>query len=408
MNILLINHYAGSPKHGMEYRPYYLAREWVNAGHQVTIAAASYSHLRVQAPHVHGPMTQESIDGVRYCWLKTPRYEGNGIRRSLNMGAFVMQLLRHRSGLICDRRPDLVIASSTYPLDIYPAHRIARRAGAKLVFEVHDLWPLTPMELGKMSAWHPFIFTLQRAEDFACRHSDRIISMLPKADAHLQQRGMAAHKFAYIPNGIHHSEWEADALPLPSEHAAAIDRLRSQGHFIVAYAGAHGVANALCTVIEAAARLRQEPVTFVLVGQGPEKDLLESQARAAGLTNLIFLPAVPKRAVFSLLKAMDALYIGLARQPLFRFGVSPNKLFDYMMAAKPIVQAIDAGNDLVAESECGISCPAEDPAALAEAVLRLHSMPAAQREAMGRRGKDFVMRHHDYRILARRFLDAVQ
>src|SRR5205823_12053650 len=95
MNILLINHYAGSVRHGMEYRPYYLAREWVRSGHRVTIVASSTSHLRNQAPVLDGrTRLDETIDGIDYVWLATPSYRGNGAARVRNMAAFVLRLWR--------------------------------------------------------------------------------------------------------------------------------------------------------------------------------------------------------------------------------------------------------------------------------------------------------------------------
>src|SRR4051812_28023701 len=121
MNILIINHYAGSTSYGMEYRPYYLAKEWTGLGHRVTIVASSFSHLRVVPPSIRGDYTSEDHGGIHYVWLRTPGYRGNGIRRVLNIGAFVLQLLRYQARIISDAEPDLVIASSTYPLDNYPA-----------------------------------------------------------------------------------------------------------------------------------------------------------------------------------------------------------------------------------------------------------------------------------------------
>ena len=98
MNILLINHYAGSPEHGMEYRPYYLAREWVRLGHDVTIVAASFSHLRTREPQVNGKVTTEEIGGIRYIWLKTPPYPENGPERALNVFSFTHQLFHPAAG----------------------------------------------------------------------------------------------------------------------------------------------------------------------------------------------------------------------------------------------------------------------------------------------------------------------
>src|SRR5437588_776240 len=99
MDILLINHYAGSLRHGMEYRPFYLGREWTRMGHRVTIAAASCSHVRTVPAVMDGAVREESIEGLRYLWFKTPEYAGNGARRALNMLAFVGQLFRYRDRL---------------------------------------------------------------------------------------------------------------------------------------------------------------------------------------------------------------------------------------------------------------------------------------------------------------------
>ncbi|MEO8170457.1 MAG: glycosyltransferase, partial [Oxalobacteraceae bacterium] len=166
MNILLINHYAGSPMHGMEFRPYYMAREWMRLGHRVQIVASAKSHIRAKQPQLAGQhRLDELVGGVPYTWFQTPDYSDNNIWRVRNMASFVARLYREGERLVQTFRPDVVIASSTYPMDIWPAHRIAKLANARLVYEVHDLWPLSPMELGGMSKWHPFIMLVQAAED---------------------------------------------------------------------------------------------------------------------------------------------------------------------------------------------------------------------------------------------------
>jgi glycosyltransferase involved in cell wall biosynthesis len=407
VNILLINHYAGSPTYGMEFRPYYLSREWLKRNHQVTIVAASFSHLRNKAPQITGTITEEIIHGIRYLWIKTPAYEGNGAVRALNMFAFTSRLYLLRSKLVSEIRPDVVIASSTYPLDIYPARAIARKSGAKLIFEVHDLWPLSPMELGGMSRHHPFILIMQAAENYAYRHADKVVSMLPKAEDHMRDHGMVPGKFVYIPNGIDVAEWERGEVPLSLVHADLLARLKREGRFIVGYAGSHGLANALRTLVDAASLLSGVPVDFVLVGQGPEKDALMKRTAQLGLRNVHFLPSIPRGAIPALLGAMDALYIGWQRQPLYRFGVSPNKLIDYMMAGVPVIHAIDAGNDLVAESGCGISTRPEDPQAMVDAVREMMNKTPEERASMGTRGRAYVLAHHTYQTLATRFEEAI-
>ncbi len=408
MNILLINHYAGSNIHGMEYRAFFLAREWVKMGHNVTIAAASYSHLRTAQPAGERPITLEDIEGIRYVWLKATSYQGNGVRRVSNMLQFVLRLFQHRRYLFQNCMPDLVIAASTYLLDIFPALQIAKKSGAQLVMEVRDLWPLTPVLLGGMPTWHPVIQALQWVESFAYTRSDFVVSVLPAADNYMKSRGMEAHKFVRIPNGVDIDEWENSDGGLPTLHSEELHRLHQNGRFIVGYAGNHGLSNALDAFVDAAPKLTNLAVTFVLVGQGPEKHRLQTRAIAAGTSNILFLPPVPRTAIPYLLKSMDVCYLGWARSPLYRFGISPNKLLDYMMAGKPIIHATDAPNDLVTASGCGISVPPEDSSAIVLAVDRLIQMSHEERESMGRRGREYVCAHHDYRVLARRFLDAIR
>ncbi|HOP35440.1 MAG TPA: glycosyltransferase family 4 protein [Syntrophales bacterium] len=408
MNVLLINHYAGSPDLGMEFRPYYLAREWVRRGHEVTIAAASFSHVRTKNPKVPSAGKESWVDGIRYLWLSTPRYGGNDMRRVRNMGAFIFRLFFHHGKILRLVRPDVVIASSTYPLDIFPAWLMARRAGARLVFEVHDLWPLSPVELGGMSPRHPFILVMQGAEDFAYRAADRVVSMLPEARAHMERHGMARDKFVYIPNGVDLEEWRNHSVKIPETHEAVFSELRRQKGLIVGYAGAHGLANNLNTLLEAAEILKRGPFWFVLAGQGPEKEALRQRARSIGLERVVFLPTVPRKAVPDLLSRMDLLYIGLRPEPLFRFGISPNKLMDYMMAGKPVLSAIEAGNDPVGESGCGLTVAPGDAPALAGSLKALAALSPAAREKMGEKGRRYVTARHDYGVLAERFLRVLE
>lgn len=407
MKILYINHYAGGPKYGMEFRPHYLAREWVKSGHSVTVAAASYAHVRTRQPEAPHRFTTELIDGVHYVWCRTPRYDGNGVSRVLNILAFLNRLNQWKSWL--PESPDAVIASSTYPLDIYPARSIARHFDARLVWEVHDLWPLSPMELGGMSRRHPFIMLLQRAEDTACREANAVVSILPMTSRHLQDHGMAAGKFIHIPNGIDPSEWNTPnpGLP-PAQLALILDQARRDGHLTVGYAGSHGIANALDTMLDAAELMRGEKVTWILIGSGPEKARLVARTRNWNPRNLHFLDAIPKSSIPAALRPMDVLYIGFQRQPLYRFGIGPNKLMDYMMAARPVILACEAGNDPVAEAQCGFTIPPDSASQLADCVRRLASMSHDERNALGAMGRHHVESHLVYPVLARRFIEAMR
>ncbi len=405
MRILLINHYAGSKTHGMEFRPFYLAKEWQALGCEATIVAASFSHLRTTSPNVKLNLVEDCVEDVPYIWLKTPGYQGNGFRRVLNMCAFTAQLFRYKKFLVERCHPDVVITTSTYPLANVPAYRIAKASGAKLVYEVRDLWPLTLVELEGMSRFHPFIQVMQWAENFSYREADRVTCTLPNAASHMISHGMRAEKYAYIPNGVAMDGWQGNGAKLPEGHWKTLSSLKAEGKFLLGYAGSHGVSNALSFFLEAAALLREQPVALVFVGQGPEKEVLQQFASSQELTNVVFLPPVPKACVPALFSLVDAFFLGWQKKSIYRFGISPNKLLDYMMAGKPVIHATAAGNDLVAESKCGFSVQAEDPRGIAEAVSKLVRLPPAEREVMGQRGRRYAQKHHDYGVLARQYLE---
>jgi glycosyltransferase involved in cell wall biosynthesis len=159
--------------------------------------------------------------------------------------------------------------------------------------------------------------------------------------------------------------------------------------------------------MQTAALLKDRRVRFALVGSGSQKERIQKLAESLGLNNVAFMQPVPRASVPALLDAIDVLYIGLKQQPMFRYGVSPHKLLDYMMAGKPVIHAIDAPNDMVREAGCGVSTPPGDPAALGKAIEMLAECGPDELARIGARGRDYVVKNHDYRILARRFLEDI-
>lgn len=408
MNILSINHYAGSPDYGMVFRPYYMGREIVCKGHKVTIVTASYSHLRIKNPEVKRDLQEEFIDGIRYLWLKTPSYKRSGVKRVLNMLIFQLKVRWYHKKLGEMTKPDVVVATTPDNICIYPAHKIAKEYKAKLYYEVRDLWPLTPRLIGGYSAYHPFIWMIQKAEDYAYKHCDGVISLLCKAEPYMQEHGLAKGKFHYIPNGINLDDWTGIEESHAIDHEQFLKKLKNEGKFIVGFAGAHGIANSLYSVIDAVNTLADMGVVLALVGSGPEKENLEKYSIDNSIKNVYFMSAVKKKEIPSILKEMDVLYIGLKRQPLFKYGISPNKLFDYMMAGKPIIQAIDSGNDIVGDARCGICVEPDNIEEIAKGILMIKDMTSAERNQLGENGKNYVLRNHSYKVLADNYLDAIK
>lgn len=411
MNILYINHYAGSPKYGMEYRPYYMAKKWHEKGHKVRILAASYSHVRSVQPKI-SKKTSEMIDGIEYTWYPTPKYEQNGVARVKNILTFLKEVLLDSKNIVNEFQPDIVMASSTYPMDIWIAQRISKLSNAKLIYEVHDLWPLSPIELGGMSPKHPFIQWCQLAENTAYKKSDAVVSMLPKVHEHMKVHGLDLKKLHIIPNGIVEEEWQTSNLQNLADGKLKqfLEDMKQQGKFVVGYAGSHGQPNALQFLIEAAKMIEteDESIVFVLVGSGLEKQNLLKLSNKYNLKNVFFFEPIVKTQIPDLLNYFDIAYIGLMSEPLFRFGISPNKLMDYMMAAKPIICAIKAGNDPVTEASCGITVEPENPQAIVDAVLQLKKLSNEERLQIGKSGHDYVKQNQTYSILSDKFLEVMQ
>ncbi len=403
MNILLINHYAGSPELGMEYRPYYMAKQWVLAGHKVTIVAADRSHLRLKNPKPQENLECQEIDGITYMWVKTPTYNRDLSGRGRNVASFLYKVNFNRSAIIEKAQPNVVIASSTYPFDIYPALKIAQAAKARLVWEVHDLWPLTQTSLYDYSRRSPVVLAIERAQRKALACADHVVSIIPRGDAYLEQYGLKPEKYTHIPNGVMPDQ----ELKTPPEAAMRlVEASQEQKRFVVMYCGSLGHSNAMEEFI-LAAPLVKDFADFYLVGNGTFKIRLKKMVKEQQLENVFFIDAMPPEEVRALMRLADCLYLGAKESPLYEYGIGMNKLYDYMLAGKPILLALQCGADPVQQAGCGISLGGSSSQKIADGVREMSLLSPAERERMGRSGIDHVLRNHSYPQLAKQFLEVL-
>ena len=397
--IWFVSQYAGGPGVGMQYRQYQLAKELNQQGHQAMVISGSFSHLYRNPPTVQRNGERQRLEGVDFVWVKNPRYE-----KSISMGRFWNMLVFAWNILRLDVRsfpkPDAVVVSSPSMLPIVAALKWKRRFKCKVFFEVRDIWPLTLQELGNLSRFHPLVMFMRYFECLAYRKSDLVISLLPNASKHYEKGGMPASNFRYLPNGV---ESELTDVPSTFHWPSSI----APSDFVVGYGGSIGKANALRYLMEAAQLLKDEKnIHFVCVGKGDQLDALKQQA--SGLSNVHFLPPVEKREFLSMLKKFRLCYIGLERESLFRFGVSPNKLFDYMLAKRPVLYAIDSGNKPVYEATCGWSVEAGNPQHIAGAIREAAQTSKSELDRLGENGYRFVMENHTYAHLAKRLVAFIE
>ncbi|KAA0971880.1 glycosyltransferase family 4 protein [Aureimonas fodinaquatilis] len=400
-HVWILNHYVQVPGGPGGTRHISLGRHLPEHGWQATLIAASTDHSSGAQRLAEGEAHRLDFhDGVPVLWLRTRNYRGNGRDRIANMLDYTRAVLR-RGSLAELAPPDLIVGSSVHPLAAWAGMRLARRHGVPFVFEVRDLWPQTLIDMGRISTWHPAAIALRLLERSLYNAASRIIVLLPNAKSYIVPLGIDCEKIVWIPNGV-----DVERFP-------TLPRRKADDRFVFMYLGAHGTANGLETLVQAMRLLQANPaarhISLRLIGAGPQKEALRKLA--AGLNNLIFEDPVAKAAVPQVAAEADAFVFCLKDTPVFRYGISSNKLFDYMAAARPIVSCCNAANNVVSEAGAGLSTPAGQPGLLADRLLEMASLPFAHQEAMGQAGRTHLLQHYSMEHLSHRFamaLDACQ
>lgn len=287
--------------------------------------------------------------------------------------------------------PDIIIGSSPQPFAALAAERLASDYNIPFIMEVRDLWPQSLIDLGKTSKYHPFIILLAMLEKYLYKKAAKIVTALPGASNYISELGFPKDKIVWIPNGI-------DLTLVPE-----FNKSMQNNVFTVMYTGAHGVGNGLDTVLYAADSIMKQlgdKILFRFIGDGVEKNNLKNLSSKLKLENVAFEDPVPKAHVYNKMNEADIFLMTLMKSPVFKWGISPNKLFDYLAMSKPVVFGVEAYNDPVKEAGAGISVSPEDPQALAEAILKLYNISVEEREEMGLRGRQHVEENYDFNKLA--------
>ncbi|MGN7905879.1 glycosyltransferase family 4 protein [Pseudomonas sp. 22373] len=407
MNVWYVHPYAGGPGVGRYWRPYYFSKFWNEAGHRTIVISAGYHHLLEPDEKRSGSAV---VDGAEYVYVPTIRYLGNGLGRMLSMLIFAFALVPFALLQAAKRgRPDAIIYSSPHPFAAVSCWFASKILGAKFIFEVRDIWPLSLIELGGLRPSNPLVRITGWIEKFAYARADKVISLLPCAEPHMLEKGLESGKFLWVPNGVDARDIQTQASVNDSALVEYLKRLRDEGVFVVVYAGAHGEPNALEGLVRSARLLAQHNanIKIILVGKGERKEHLKAIASQDGSGLVEFYDQQPKEVIMAALKLASAGYISLKSEPIFRFGVSPNKLWDYMLVGLPVIFACRAGNDPIGDYACGVSADPNSPQDIASAILALLPLSKEEREQMGQRGHDAVVEHYTYNKLAQKVLQGL-
>jgi glycosyltransferase involved in cell wall biosynthesis len=381
MRIWIVNHYAGGPGIGTGWRHWELARRWIGCGGDVRILAAATSIGGRRDPRRSGIV---EIDAVRFHFIDTPGYGGNGIGRLRNMLAFSRGVGAEMSRLARDRSgwPDVVIASSPHPLAWTTAIRAVRRTNATFVAEMRDLWPESLIELGGLPAWHPMVLWCRRADAAACRSASVVFSPLDGIGDAIRSRGHAGLRSVVVPNGV--SMQAGDPPPLDADAGALTREARSEGRRLLLYPGAMGVPNALDQLVDALEMLPdafRRRLLVLMVGDGSERPRLQAHCSARGLP-VRFMGPRGQDQVRALCRACDAGFIGWLDRPLYRFGIAPQKRALMLGEGLPVLHAVPHCRVDEEALGTGWSVPAGDVTALSRALKSLFEASDARLASM--------------------------
>jgi len=389
MHLLIVNQYglpagrAGITRHGD------LGAELVKRGHEVTVIASRFNYLTRQSDPGHARLERHA--GVIFRWLDTATYATNDRRRLRSMIEFTIRATWH--GIQMRHRPDIVLASSPHLLTGLAGVAIARRYRVPLLFEVRDLWPAVLVDLGAIRKGGAAHRALARLERFCYAQADRIVTVPPHGDRRVAEVGMDPGKCVHIPNAT--TLDEVAATPLPSSMNEIFAQIGERD--VLLYAGAQGIANGLDTLLAALEHLRAahrsvyERIAVVLIGGGADHDRLVQIARQRSLINVHFHPPIDKATIPSALERADFLLVSVADSSVYTYGMSPNKLFDYMWAGRPVLLSSRLDDTPVNEADAGRCFSPGSPESLATELRTMVGMSAAEREAMGERGRRLVL-----------------
>ncbi len=385
MRLLLVHQGFTSPQNAGGTRHYELAKRIVDRGHDVTIVASDLAYLTGErAEGCRGLMTEQDLDGVRILRAYTyPSLHSSYMGRVWSFLSFMITSFwaSMKSGPV-----DLVVATTPPIFQAFSTWLVAAIRRKPFLLEVRDLWPEFAIDIGLLK--NPIlIFVARRLETFLYGRATHIVVNSPAYRDYLLERGIRSEKVSFIPNGVD---------PKMFESISAGDFRQEFGleeKYLVVYAGALGMANDIDTILNAADILKNDPeIHIAIAGDGKERQRLIDRANQMELSNVTFAGPRAKTEMPSVLATTDVCVATLKNIPMFR-TTYPNKIFDYMAAAKPTVLAIDGViREVVEAAQGGIFAQPGDPQAIADAISRLKNHPD-EAQQMGRAARDYVGRH---------------
>lgn len=397
MHILYFHQHFSTPSGATGTRSYEMAKQLLARGHKVTMVCGSYN---VGATGLQGEFAQGrregQVDGIDVIEFNLSYANTDGfLKRSWQFVKFAYQSVK----IALSTDYDLLFATSTPLTASIPGIFAKTFRSKKFIFEVRDLWPELPKAMGVIT--NPLILSAMSVlEKLSYAKADACIGLSPGIVDGIKRRSRSSLPVALIPNGCDIELFEnaqAD-FRFPFDY--------SDDTVIACFTGAHGLANGLHNLLDAAAELKSrgdDNVILVFVGEGSVKPELKERAEKESLDNCVFLDAMPKKQLVSLLHAADIGLMPLANVPAFYYGTSPNKFFDYISCGLPVLNNYPGWlADMINEHQCGVAVEPEDPAALADGLQKMAGDKTLLKK-MSESGKNLARTEFDREKLSTQF-----
>jgi glycosyltransferase involved in cell wall biosynthesis len=402
MRFLFLSHYFPPEVNAPASRTYEHTREWVKAGHEVTVVTCVPNHPAGKPyPGYRNRLWQwEEKDGIHILRVWTLMAANRGfLLRTTNYVSFMIAAILAAPFLA---GADVVISTSPQFFNGLAGYFVARIKRAPWILEIRDLWPDSILVVGAIRN-RLVIRLLEGLERWAYRMADRIVSITDSFCGHFERCGTDPAKIRVIKNGVN-----LGLFCDPQKDAGLSREIGAAGKFVAAYFGTHGMAHHLETVFEAARiTADRDDVRYLLVGDGAERARLLDMRDKLGLDNVVMLGQQPRDRMPALWGVCDASLVLLKKDELFKL-VIPSKIFEAMAMERPIVLGVEGeSRDIVEAGKCGIPVEPENAEELAAAVLRLADDRGLLRE-MGANGRRHVTESFDRVELAKRYLEVIE
>lgn len=405
MKIWLINHYAVPPKYYPLARPSLFAKNLGKMGHEVTIIAASTVHNSDENLINNGDSVKSIIDdGTPYILINCHNYHGNGINRVLNILDFARKLPKILNKL---EKPDVIVATCFDPFSCYAGIRYAKKHGIKAIAEIADLWPETLLSYSRISRHNPIIHVLRRLEKKIYMKADRIVFTMEGAyDYIIEQRWereIPRCKVAYINNGVDLEKFDKDKELYRIED----EDLDNANTFKVVYVGSIRRVNGLGTLLDIAKRIQDQRIVFLIWGDGDEREQLTQRVEKEGIRNVIFKGRVEKQFIPYITSKADLNIAHNNASEMFRFGLSFNKIFDYLAAGKPILCDFKSSYNPVISLNAGIQVVNPSEENVAEAIQSIADRRIPNYEGMCRNARK-AAEIYDFKKLTNQLIEIIE